>query len=117
MAAMLLTSCGKDSIEGNTWQKTRVKEEELVSRDSTIVSFVFNTDKEGLRTWENVHTIYATEEMPADSVRDTVATFPFTYDYSNGTGIIRYSDGTGTVLEFNIRNDKMIMQGITYSKK
>ena len=116
-ALMLLTACGKDSIEGNTWYKTRTVSEEGVTKDSTIVSIMFNTDKDGTSQRENIHTIYATEEMPQDSVKRTVVATPFTYTYSNGTGILYYSDGSNKIYEFNIRHDKMIMQGITYDKK
>lgn len=118
VSMILVASCtkdGVDTINGDSWYKSRVKGVDSVYKDSTVVTYSFSTDKEGLRKWENIHTIYATGNMTADSVKDTVSTLSFTYTFSNGTGVVYFVNGD--VKEFNVRDDKLIIQGYTFTNK
>ncbi len=42
-------------------------------------------------------------------------TIDFTYEYSNGTGVMHYADGR--IWELNVRNDRLIIQGATFVNK
>ncbi len=114
LCAVLFTACTGESLKGETWHKTRVVEGARI--DSAVVEMVFTGNSEGEQADRRFRIILPDEFRPYDSIckdRDTV--YPFEYDYSNGTGIARFKDGR--ILEFNVRNDKLIMQGVTYNKR
>ncbi len=120
LCGLLFTACTNDNIKGDTWFKTRVSDPQatgtLVYIDSVEVEVTFTERSAGEQRYQS-YTVFPPDEFRSyDSVRvnrDTV--YPFEYDFSNSTGLARFKDGR--VLAFNVRNDKLIMEGVTYNKR
>ncbi len=119
---LLLTACTKESLKGETWFKTRV--DELIPEhplyglayDSLELEMAFTESAAGEQRYQSYRIFRPDAYRDYDSVRVLQdATIGFEYEYSNGTGIMRYKDGR--VWEFNVRDDKLIVQGSTFVSK
>lgn len=114
--AVIVTACSTNDMEGNTWYRTRT----FMSADSTnssvnTISMVFTTDNEGTHIWELDSTFIGGAVGGTDSTVHYEKKNLFTYTYSNGTGIVTFNNGN--VFEYNMRNDRLIMQGCIYYRK
>lgn len=114
--SLIVTACSTNDMEGNTWYRTRA----FLSADSTVysvntVSMVFTTDNEGTHVWELDSTFIGGAADQTDSTVHYEKKDIFTYTYSNGMGIVTFNNGN--VFEYNMRDDKLIMQGHVYYRK